>query len=190
MVSSEAYTGIDSRRSTWENEPYFASEFDRSRSEVAEHDHRGGQSTRSSMMSDPPSPPLPSLQSENPFNTEPDVNISGMDNISEELSSLENSDEVTGEISTKHGGGDRSTPVVCSVTGVARATSTKTVYYLGRSLSKGFGPRLPASQNPFNDGPSSRFSAADSIDETVDTHQIHGMINTFPTPPDPIHRTL
>jgi hypothetical protein len=69
---SDAYAGIDSprnsRRSTWENHDYFASEPDRSRSEVAANDHRnsllqrGGQSGRSSLISDFPTPPLPSFQ--------------------------------------------------------------------------------------------------------------------------------
>jgi hypothetical protein len=230
MASSEAYTGMDSRRnsrrSTWDNEPYSASEVDRSRSEVATNDHRGTHS-RSSMMSDFPTPPLPSQrrdsshasmirvrklpplpgqrmstdgfpfatpmdspsESENPFNTDHNVDISSMNNISEEPSSLESSDKVAGKISTKHGGEGWSAPVVGSVTGVARAASARTINYLGRSPSNGFGPRLPASQNPFNDGPS-RFSAADSIGETVDSHQIRGMIETFPTPPDPTRRLL
>jgi len=98
--------------------------------------------------------------------------------------------KMTEETSMKHGGEDWSAPVVGSITGVARAASARTVHYLCRSPSNGFGSRLSASQNPFNDGPSSRLSAADSIDETVDTHQIHGMINTFPAPPDPTRRIL
>ena len=221
--SSEAYTGMDSRRnsrrSTWGNEPYSASENDRSRSEVATNDHRGAQSARSSIMSPPSSlqshhsngsyasmirvrrlPPLPSQrissdgfpfaaptdspsENENPFNTDPNVNISGMNNISEERSSSESPEERNRETATQHRDDDRSAPVVGSVTGVARAASARTLRYLGRSSSNGFGSRLPSSQNPFDDNPS-RFSAADSIGETVDTHQIHGMINTFPTPPD------
>jgi type II secretory pathway pseudopilin PulG len=225
--SSEAYTGMDSRRnsrrSTWENEPYSVSEVDRSRSEVATNDHRGAPSTRSSMISNLTSPPLPSLQShrsdgsyasmirvrrlpplpgqrtsndgfpfttstespsesENPFNTDPTVNISGMNNISEEPSSPE-SHEGSREITTEHRSEEWSAPIVSSVTGVARTASARTVHYLGRSPSNGFGPRLPSSQNPFDDNPS-RFSAADSIGETIDAHQIRGMINTFPTPPD------
>jgi hypothetical protein len=230
--SSEAYTGMDSRRnsrrSTWGNEPH--SELDRSRSEVATNDHRGAQSARSSMISHSTPQPLPSLQShrsdgsyasmirvrrlpplpgqgtssdgfpfttstespsesENPFNTDPSVNISGMNNISEEPSSSESPEEGDRETTTEHGSEEWSAPVVGSVTGVARSASARTMHYLGRSPSNGFGPRLPSSQNPFNDDPS-RFSAADSIGETIDAHQIRGMINTFPTPPDSPKRFL
>ena len=221
-TSSEVYGGLESRRnsrrSTGDNEGYPASELDRSRSEIAAIDHREGQSARSSVVSDFPTPPptsqshrrdsytsnprmrklppLPSsrvssdgfpfpvaaespLEAENPFRTDPDVNISGMRNITEEPSTLEDLDEDAE---------DQAASVVESITGVARSASTaRTPRRLGRTPSNPFGRRAPSSQNPFNDGPS-RFSAADSIGESVDTHQIHGLVYGFPTPPDPSQR--
>lgn len=233
---SDAYAGMESPRnsgrSAWEQPDYFGSELERSRSEVAAEEqrnsplNRGGQSGRSSMMSEFPSPPLPSLQqshrrdgslsnirrlpplppaaatrgstevfpfvsptenAENPFATDANINSGGMSNISER-SSLAGSDERSDELTVTHHS-EESQGVVGSITGVARAVSARNMRYLGRSSTSA----SRGSRNPFADGPS-RFSAADSVltndDRTIDTHQFHGLVSGFPTPPDPTSHRL